>query len=67
MSQPCTSPPEFAKYTTPSRNATEFSIDTFELGRAASSSSSNPGTRRTTFGSTTTLPRSSYPRCRRIA
>ena len=28
MSHPCTRPPEFAKYTMPSRNATEFSIET---------------------------------------
>ena len=59
MSHPWTSPPEFAKYTIPSRNATEFSIETFESGSAASSSASNPGTVRTTFGRTVTMPRSS--------
>ena len=63
MSQPVTSPPEFAKYTTPSRNATEFSIETSsvaDVGRAAASS--NPGTVATIFGSTVTSPCSSYPR-----
>src|SRR5918996_5085930 len=61
-SQPCTRPPELAKYTTPSRSATEPSIETSASPRARSSSSSKPGTVATISGATVTSPISSYPR-----
>ncbi len=40
MSHPCTRPPEFAKYAMPSRNATEFSIETSSSPMSDSSCSS---------------------------
>ncbi len=60
MSQPCTSPPEFAKYTTPLRNATEFSIETSLVAEvAAAARRRTPAIVATISGSTVTSPCSS--------
>ena len=76
MSHPWTSPPEFATYTTPSRNATELSIETSPVvgrrwGRRAAEVEELVvpalDRRDDLAGSTRHEPvGSSYPRCRRI-
>ena len=56
MSQPCTSPPEFAKYRVLPEIATEFSIDTSVSPTSCSSWSSQPGAWNTSCGATCTSP-----------
>jgi hypothetical protein len=62
MSQPCTSPPELAKYTVSPTTVGDTSTDTISSPMAARSSSSQLGVLNTTRGSTVTEPSGAVPR-----